>query len=229
MKLLLTAMLFAATSAGAAAQVGYPPNESPYHDLSYKQQVSLFGGWFAGAKGAAGVGPKAGPLFGVRYDLHLGGPADFVVRLARASSTRDVIDPTQPPATRAVGSRSLGLYLADVGITMALTGQKSYRRLVPVVGFGLGIASAGGATRDSSGYRFGSPFAISGTAGLRYVPGSNVSVRLDFTDYLFQLSYPNSFLVAPTGTPPVLSLSQGTNQWTHNLALTLGVSYVFSR
>src|SRR5574340_1091673 len=77
-------------------------------------------------------------------------------------------------ASAAEGSRWLGLYLDDVGITMALTGQKSSRRLVPVVGFGLGIASAGGATRDSSGYRFGSPFAISGTAGLRYVPGSNV-------------------------------------------------------
>src|SRR6185437_6079631 len=123
----------------AAAQVGYPPNRSPYHDITEKQDFTVYGGYFKGNTGAAGVGPQSGALFGVRYALHIGGPAELVGRLARASSSRTVLDPNQPYATRDLGTTSQAIYLADVGITLNLTGQKSYHHFVPTAGFGLGI------------------------------------------------------------------------------------------
>ena len=211
-----------------AAQVGYPPNRSPYHDITEKQDFTVYGGYFKGNTGAAGVGPQSGALFGVRYALHIGGPAELVGRLARASSSRTVLDPNQPDATRDLGTTSQAIYLADVGITLNLTGQKSYHHFVPTAGFGLGIAS-GGKTPDASGYKFGSPFSINGSVGLRFVPGGKISVRADLTDYMFQLHYPNAFFVAPAGVTPILAANAGDNQWTHNLAVTFGVSYVFAR
>jgi hypothetical protein len=212
----------------AAAQVGYPPSRSPYHDITEKQDFTVYGGYFKGNTGTAGVGPQSGALFGVRYALHVGGPAELVGRLARASSSRTVLDPNQPAATRDLGTTSQAIYLADVGITLNLTGQKSYRHFVPTAGFGLGIAS-GNRSPDASGYKFGSPFSINGSVGLRFVPGGNISVRAELTDYMFQLHYPNSFFVAPSGVTPILAANAGDNQWTHNLAVTFGVSYVFAR
>jgi len=215
-------------AARAAAQVGYPPSESPYHDITQMQDFTVYGGYFKGSAGAAGVGPQSGALFGVRYALHVGGPAELVGRLARASSSRTVLDPSQPDDARDLGTTSQAIYLADVGITLNLTGQKSYRHFVPTAGFGLGIAS-GGTKPDASGYKFGNPFAINGSVGLRFVPSGNISVRADLTDYLFQLHYPNSFFVAPPGSTPILPANAGDNQWTHNIVVTFGVSYVFAR
>ena len=54
--------------------------------------------------------------------------------------------------------------------------------------------------------------------------------RADVADYLYQLSYPNSYFGVNTidGTR-VLKLSQAQNVWTHNVALTIGLSYLFFR
>ena len=40
-------LLALAPGASLAQDVGYPPARSPFRDLEYKQEVTLFGGWFA--------------------------------------------------------------------------------------------------------------------------------------------------------------------------------------
>jgi hypothetical protein len=228
-KLVSTIALLCATATPALAQIGHPPAESPYHDVPFKQELTLYGGYFGGARGSVGAGLQGAPLVGARYAIRLGGPAEFTAHLARASSSRTVLDPSKPPATRAVGTTSTSLYLADVGLALNLTGQKSYHRLIPVAAFGLGVASDMGAKRDASGFKVGTPFALNFGAGLRYVPGGNIAVRLDVMDYLYQLSYPSSFYFVPTGSTPILGPRAGNNEWTHNPVITLGVSYLFSR
>jgi hypothetical protein len=228
-KLVPTLALLCAAATPAVAQIGHPPSASPYHDVPFKQEITFYGGYFGGGRGSVGVGPESAPLLGARYAIRLGGPAEFTTHLARASSSRLVLDPTKPVETRAVGKQSTAIYLADVGIALNLTGQKSYRRFIPVAAFGLGIASDMGARRDPGGFKFGTPFALNFGGGLRYVPGGNLSVRLDVMDYLYQLSYPSSFYSAPSGSTPILGASAGNNQWTHNAVITLGVSYLFSR
>lgn len=230
MKLVSILVLIGASAAPALAQqVGYPPAQSPYHDVPYKQEVTFYGGWFKGSTGDVGVAPGSGPLFGIRYSIHLGGPAEFVAHLARASTTRHVIDPAQNGAARDVGDVNFPLYLADVGLSLNLTGQKSFHRLIPVFTFGAGLASDAHAKPDVGGYKFGTPFALTVGGGLRYVPGGNWSLRADVADYLYQVSYPSSYLTAPAGGTAVLGPSAATKQWTHNAVLTLGISYLYSR
>ena len=206
------------------------PSESPYHDQPYKQEFTVYGGYFSGSTGAAGVGPRAGAITGVRYAIRLGGPLDFRAHFARAWSDRLVIDPAQSGSARDLGTASAPVYLGDVGIALNLTGQKSYRRLMPAIGFGVGLASDLGKGADVGGYKFGTPFALTFGAALRYVPGGSFSLRLDVADFLYQLSYPASYYSTPEGGgQPVLSATQSTSEWRHNAVLTLGVSYLFSR
>lgn len=230
MKLACALALLAAWTSPLVAQVGYPPEASPYHDVPFKQEFTVLGGYFGGSVGEARVGPRGGSMVGVRYAIRLGGPADFYGRLTRASSERLVIDPAQPPETRDQRITSIPLYAADVGIALNLTGRKSYHRLMPVVAFGLGVASDLGEKEDAGGFRVGTPFALTVGGGLRYVPGGRFSIRLDVVDYLFKLSYPSSYLVPPSGGgSPVLDADAGTSQWTHHGVFMLGVSYLFSR
>src|SRR5690606_14131729 len=73
--------LLASSGALGAQDVGHPPSRSPYRDLMYRQELALFGGYFAGSDGKAGVAPSGGPAFGLRYEIRIGGPAHFTARL----------------------------------------------------------------------------------------------------------------------------------------------------
>ncbi len=133
------ALAVVALPAAARAQVGYPPTKSPYRDLVFHQELTAFTGYLSASKGRAGVAPSGGPVAGVRYEIRIGGPAEFTVRLLRGWTERTVLDPTKPQATRNLGTRAWPIYQGDVGITINLTGQKSWRRLVPVVNGGIGL------------------------------------------------------------------------------------------
>jgi hypothetical protein len=223
----MVVLAVAATSTVAGAQVGYPPAQSPFRDLVYRQELTAIGGYYAAGKDPVGVAPQSGPIIGARYEVRIGGPAQFAVRAARVFSERNVLDPTKPEAERIVGTESWPLYLADLGITFNLTGQKSFRGIVPVATVGGGIASDFKGGRDVGGYRFGTAFALSYGAGVRWVTGGRYQLRLDVLDYLYQVRYPNSYFTANGTLPPVRSGSQSA--WTHNAAITLGGSYQFFR
>ena len=228
MKLVLTAALLCFGVAPLAAQVGTEPEKSPYQDFVYHQDFAVFGGYFSGNKGTANVGPQSSPLFGVRYGLHIAGPAEMSIRIARASSTRNVLDPAKSGAARDLGTESDPIWIADAGINIALTGQKSYHHLVPQFGFGVGVSKSN-SSRDVGGYAFGTGFAIHFGGGLKFVTHGPWGARLDLTDYFWQLSYPGAYLQPPTGIPPVLSAGQAQNEWKQNATITFGISYIFSR
>ena len=230
MKLSSISALLLLAAAPAAAQVGHPPSESPYHDIPFKQEITVYGGDYQGAIGRAGVGPTGGPVIGARYSIRLGGPVEATAHVARVATSRMVKDPLKVGNERLVGEESFGLYMADVGFALNLTGQKSYHRFVPVVGAGLGVVSGSGSP-DVGGFKVGTPFALNFRAALRFIPKGNISARLELADNMFQLSYPAAYFRSPPigeGTP-ILDRSAGDNQWTHHRVLTLGISYMFSR
>ena len=228
MKLVLTAALLCLGIAPLAAQVGNEPEKSPYQDFVYHQDFSIFGGYFTGNKGTANVGPQSSPIFGVRYGLHIGGPAELSIRVARASSMRNVLDPSKNGAARDLGTESDPLWIADVGINVALTGQKSYHHFVPQIGIGVGLSKSN-TSADVGGYTFGTGFAIHFGGGLKFVTHGPWGARLDLTDYFWQLSYPNAYLTPPTGITPILAEGQAQNEWKQNATITFGISYIISR
>jgi hypothetical protein len=224
------ALLLLATAPAAEAQVGHTPEQSPFRDLTTKQQLSLVTGYYAGSKGSAGVGPGGGPAVGMRYEVRIGGPAQFTVRVLHAFSERTVVNPFRSGDERVLGTRSWPVGIADVGITINLTGQKSYKNIVPVLHGGIGVATDYGRGGDPAGFGIGTPFAFSFGAGVRYISSGRLQLRVDFSDYLFTLSYPDSyFQEADDGGDPVLGSNRGKSEWRHNAAITVGGSLAFFR
>lgn len=212
-----------------AQDVGHPPEASPFRDLQYRQELSLFGGYYNGSDGKAGVAPAGGPAVGVRYEIRIGGPAQFTARLTQARAERTILDPAVAENVRNLGTRTWPVTIADAGITINLTGQKSWHRLVPSVGGGVGIASDFGKSGDPGGFEFGTPFAFTFGAGVRRETDGPLQFRVDLADYVYQLDYPAAYTTAPTGSTPILPSGSSTNEWTHNWLLSVGLSYRFSR
>lgn len=223
------AALMLLPAAGLRAQVGFPPDASPYRDLEFRQDLSLFTGWFSAKEDIAGVAPRSAPMVGVRWDIRIGGPAWFTVRAAGVASERTVIDPRRSVATRVIGDESSPIGLLDANIFVQLTGQKSWHRLVPVVGAGLGVASDFKSSRDVGDYQFGTPFAFNFGGGVRYVPDGRWSLRLDLTDYLYRIKYPDLYRIQASDGTRVLGDDDPSSQWTHNMALSIGASYQLFR
>ena len=229
------ALLGAALAAGAAlapgaarAQVGHDPARSPFVDLTYRSSVTPFAGYFFAAKDPAGVAPQSAPLFGVRYDLFLGGPASFTARVASATTERTVIDPARPASRRVLGVEQRPLTLADVGFSFALTGQKSWHGLVPLIHTGLGLATnLSGA--DPGGFNLGTRFALDYGAGLRIVPSGRLAFRIDASRYAYQIRYPDRYFSPAIDSTQVLPTARSKSKWLNNSAVTFGASYQFFR
>lgn len=224
------AVACAVLAAPLSAQVGHAPQTSPYIDLEYKQEATLFGGYYNAGTDRVGVAPGSGPLFGVRYDLRLGGPASLTTKFAYASSKRSIIDPRRPAANRVVQADvAWPVYMADVGISLNLTGQRSYRRLVPFVNGALGVASDFKGGADVGAWKFGTPFAFSFGGGIKFVPSGNLQARIDISDQLYQIKYPSSYYVTASDGTSVLGTTDAKSDWTSNIGLTFGLSYLFFR
>lgn len=224
---LLLCLALSATS--MSAQVGYDPTRSPYIDLEFKQEITVFTGGFLTGSDPSGAAPKTGPMLGFRYETRVGGPASFTARAARVFSERQIVDPSKPLSARYSPMRSWPLYLLDASLSINLTGQKSSRHLVPVVNSGVGIVSDFKSSADVGGFKFGTTFAFSFGGGVRWTPGGPFQLRADVADYLYQLTYPSTYYVKASDSTSVLRGSQPKSVWKHNVGLTVGASYLFFR
>jgi hypothetical protein len=224
----LAALAALALPAVAAAQVGHVPERSPFVDLEYRSQVTPFAGYFFAAEDPAGVAPRSAALVGARYDLYLGGPASFTARLATALTERTVIDPARPASRRVLGVEQRPLTLADVGFSFALTGQKSWHGLVPLVHAGAGLAT-NFAGADPGLFNLGTRFALTYGAGLRIVPSGKLAFRVDAQRYAYQIRYPDRYFQPAIDSTQVLPAARSKSKWLNNAAITVGASYQFFR
>jgi hypothetical protein len=110
---------------------------------------------------------------------------------------------------------------------MNLTGRKSWHHIVPQVRAGIGVVHS--SAQDTLGFSFGTPFAFSFGGGLKLVPGGRVQFRADITDRVFKLSYPDAYYRLASDNTAVLDAQTARSFYTHHAALTVGVSYLFSR
>jgi hypothetical protein len=226
-KQLLGALALAFIATTARAQVGHLPDNSPYRDLETRQEFTFFGGRYTTGKDPIGVAPLDGPMYGIRYQVHVGGPAFLMARWSHVNSSRLAIDPTKNGAARQLGKHDVSVNLYDIDLALNLTGEKSFHHIVPVINFGAGVASCGCAVKGDS-YTFGTPFAFTFGGGLRYVPGGRVQLTLDWNDYLYQLKYPADYYIIPVGGTAAAT-NEARSFWKNNKALTFGASLLFFR
>lgn len=211
---------------------GHLPEDSPYRDIPWRGNVTLFTGWMNIASDPAGVAPKSGPMIGSRVSLRISGPLDFVARAGVVATERNVIDPVRPPSERLLGTTGVPLSFLDVGLALNITGPRTWRSVQPQVHLGLGVMGDPESS-DVGDYRFGTNFALTLGTGVRWVPRSGrFSARLDVADHLFRQRYPGIYYGDPSipeGIPPVLEADTPRSRWTNNIAITLGGSYQFWR
>lgn len=228
MKPFMSALALAFVATTARAQIGHLPENSPYRDLEASQELSFFGGRYSAGRDPIGIAPRGGPMYGLRYEIHVGGPAFLMARFAHVNSERFPIDPTKSGTAAQLGRKNVSLNLYDVNLVLNLTGQKSFHSIVPVIALGAGIASCS-CTVSPDPYTFGTPFAFSFGGGLRYVPGGRFQLRADWSDYLYQLKYPVAYYLTPTTGTAAVGSGQARSFWKNNRALTLGASLLFFR
>jgi hypothetical protein len=217
--------LFVASPLGA--QIGHEPASSPYEDLEFRQELTPFGGYARARVDPAGVLPQSASIAGLRYELYLGGPVSLTSELSAMFSDRTVIDPTKPAVSRFVGTESARVYGADLGIALGLTGRKSWHNLVPQVRAGVGVLHSDAAD-DTTGLKFGTPFAITVGAGVKFVTGGRLQLRADVGTRLFKQKYPDAYYRTASDNTAVLTDAK-RSYWTNHGLLTVGVSYLFDR
>jgi hypothetical protein len=169
---------------------------------------------------------SSGAYFGARYDYSLGSLVSLTGKVAVAPTTRGVIDPGQPAASRFVGEIDETVLLIDGGFSFSLTGARSFHNFVPVITVAAGYASDLN-SRDAGGYTLSPGFQLNLGAGVKWLWGESMQIRVDATNYLVRVAYPSSYFeFASDGT--AARVGDGS-VYTSNLVLSVGLSHRFFR
>ena len=245
-RLIVAAATLLAFSRALGAQVGYLPAKSPYRDLRETQEVTVYSGYYRAKVDPGRVAPRSGPMVGALYAWRMGGPANLTFDLGRVESERQVLDPerlggisqdsssfaacpTASPECKSLGMYRWPLYMADVGLALSLTGARSWLNLVPQVRAGVGVATDFHTEADVGAFAFGTRFAFSWGAGIRWVPGGRYQLRADLLNRLYSVKYPTTYYQSADDGSTIFRQRQGRTAWLNNPGLTIGVSYLFSR
>ncbi|MDH3291694.1 MAG: hypothetical protein OEO20_07230 [Gemmatimonadota bacterium] len=224
-----------ATAPSGHAQVGHPPGSSPYRDLRSKYQVSLTGGYSWGTGGKVEVGPARGRFGGMRFDLHLAGPGAVQLGVNVGDFDRLLLDPSQAPDARVLGTAKQSIIMVDAGLNLVLTGAKTWYGFAPYAGASLGLALGGDvpAADTLSVFKFSTKFLVGPQIGFRWFPIERISLRFEARDVIWRLTYPNQFFDPPANAlddDPVLDARfNKPTQWTHNPMFLVSVGWAFGR
>jgi len=188
----------------AAAQVGYPPEKSPFRDITKKLSITALYGHIGGDGGKIGVGPHDGPTYGGRFDIVLSTPLAAAVTASYGTLIRDIVnvdDSLQPTRT---GPVDQDILMIEAALQLNITGRKTWHRMAPFLGISAGWVNGSespNVTRaDSSGYQFGSKFYWAPAAGTRLFLTNRLFLRGEARYVSWKLSYPTRYgVVIPDG------------------------------
>jgi hypothetical protein len=205
--------------------------DSPYRFLDTRQAVGVFAGQLLTSRGALGLGPRSGPILGVRYDLGISGPFVLEADLGWFAKSRAVQDTVPGDTTRAsVGDVDFRAITAQASLRFNITGPRTWHGILPYVLFGGGITTdvSGDAEPDASlpadvRFDFGTSFTGVLGAGFEWYPGESgrAGIRLDARNLLWKLKTPGAFLRGDQAR--ILP----SDEWAQNFALTAGVVFRF--
>jgi hypothetical protein len=217
-----------------SAQVGYEPSRSPFRDIAGAQQLGLVVGRFSGAAGYAGVGAQPGTAFGIRFRNRLSGPLELTINASHISTERLFLDPTRPDSTRNRGMVDFSMISADIGLSLSLTGQKSWHGLAPWIGIGIGLITPTSPTTDPGGFKASAGFTLVPAVGTRLFLSQQLALQLEFRDNTIRYEYPLAYFnptdptTGATLPPPIIPITRTNKQLTHNFTLSVGASYHFT-
>lgn len=230
----MTFLMILLPAAKAQAQVGHPPGASPYRDIRKGHTFTGFAGYVGGSGGRFQIGPHDGAVFGIRYDIRTASAIQLGLQLSRADLDRLIVDPFVELANRVSGPVKQTVTFAELDLQFNLTGGKTWRRLAPFVGAGVGLTFASGTPADTSDFNFGKKIYFAPHAGLRLFVTPRLHLRAEGRVTFWKLKYPASFTREPplepgTAASPNAVITDGrTEEWTTGSWLQAGLAYSFS-
>ena len=225
-----TVALLALLPESASAQVGHPPDRSPYRDIPKGHTVTGFAGLFGGTGGRFAIAPHDGPVFGLRYDIRTASALQMGLVFARGNLERMIVDPFVEVENRVSGPVDQKVTFLELDLQLNLTGGKTWHRLAPFAGVGGGLAIAGNTAADTSGFDFGKKIYLAPHAGFRFFLTDRLHLRADARVLFWKLNYPASFTLEPTldpDAPPVID-DGNVSEWTTSSWLQAGLGFSFS-
>lgn len=213
----------------APAQVGHDPASSPYRTLRYGQFIGATTGYFRGDGGPIGVAPHKGMTVGLRYDFLGAGTITVGLAASYGSLERFIVDPTKPIETARSGPVGQSVTMVEGILQFNLTGGKTWNRIAPFVSGGLGLVLAGGTPQDTTEFKFRTKVAVTPGVGARIFLSQRLFLKLEARTAFWQVSYPPSFLQAPSSDPSKPPVSAAAKEWITNSWYTVGLSYAFHR
>ena len=230
----MTALLLAPAST-LAAQVGHRPQSSPYRDIRQGHTVTAEFGQFGGSGGTFGIAPHDGHTYGFRYDVRTGSTIQIGLGFARGDLNRLIVNPFVELANRVSGPVKQTVTFAELNLQFNLTGGKSWHRLAPYVGSGVGLTFPSSTPQDTSRFELGHKIYLAPTVGLRVILTDRLNLRGEARAVFWKLKYPTTFTDEPAlqpGTPPDHSnavITDGrTSEWVTSSWLQVGLGYSFS-
>jgi len=201
---------------------------SAYRYIETAHEAGGFGGILSPGTGQFDLGPKPGPVGGVRYAIELSGPFSLEGVGRALVSERDLRDPRRPVGDRKVGTADALITSVDARLKFSLNGRRTWHGLGPYVlaGAGLAFDLAGEPAVDPDvlpavhRFDFGTSFVGLMGLGVRWIPRDDFVVRLDGEFDLWQLDTPSGYLENPEffeNPPP-------ENEWVGAVGLTLGAA-----
>jgi|SoiMethySBSTD1v2_1073268.scaffolds.fasta_scaffold933511_2 opacity protein-like surface antigen len=186
-----TIAMLAMLTQAAEAQVGHDPARTPYSDVRHGVWIVLSGGQFFGNGGDVGVAPHDGPTFGVKMSFMANKTVQLNGGFYYGMLGRMIYDPTQPQGDRFTGPVDNDVIWLDGSINFNLMGGKTWHRLAPYIGSGLGMAIV----EDVQGTNFnlGTKFVFSPLIGVRFFVTDAVALSLENRFNFWNIKYTASF------------------------------------
>lgn len=173
------------------AQVGHPPGKSPYRDIRKGHTVTPFAAFFASDGGRFGVAPHDGWVYGFRYDIRTGSTIQMGLLLGHGQMERLILDSLVAEGL-VTGTVDQSTTFVEADLQLNLTGGKTWNRLAPFIGAGIGLAWAEDTPADRGVFELGTKFYFAPHAGLRLFVTDRIHLRGDARAIFWKLNYPNS-------------------------------------
>ncbi|MEO5799709.1 MAG: hypothetical protein ABIZ70_10290 [Gemmatimonadales bacterium] len=233
-RFLLPVALILLAAVPAAAQVGYDPSLSPFHDVRHSRYLELFGGRIFGSGGSIPVGPRDGTVMGARVDFRAKNTVQIGFGAWYAGTVRNIVDADDSVATRVKPAVANHLFGGEISLQFNLTGGKSWRGIAPYAGVGIGVVKGQKTpAADTSGYAFGTKLYFAPNIGTRLILSERTFLKVEGKAYFWSIKYPVSYSDEPTkqpGTGDVINAVNATGKKSSYVpapALQFGFGYSF--
>jgi hypothetical protein len=220
-------LLTAYPPARLPAQVGHSTDHSPFRDIKRGGTVVVGASYLTGSRGVLGVGPSAGVLGGVRYEVPFASMLAFSLGAAVGQASRYVADPTKNQAQHISGPVNTTIGIFDATARLMLTGGKNWHGFAPYLGAFGGFVFTNNVSSDMSGYEFRTKATYGPDFGLRIFPSRRVAVRIDARLAFWRLTYPLAFKQPSPDGSRVLDVNSADHETTRHPWISAGLGWTF--